>query len=162
MNISMIAAIGKNRELGYRNELLWHISADFKRFKSITTGHTVVMGLRTYESIGSRPLPNRRNIILTDRPLETEPIVLQAGSVDEVLKMIDPEGETFIMGGASVYKQFLPLSQKLYLTLVHKEYLADTWFPEIEMDDWEVIEQTKVTGDEKAGVDYTYLTLRRK
>jgi dihydrofolate reductase len=162
MNISMIAAIGKNRELGYRNDLLWHIPADFKRFKNITIGHTVVMGLRTIESIGSRPLKNRRNIVLTDQPMKPVPDIVLASSVDEVLKMIDPMEETFIMGGASVYKQFMPLSQKLYLTLIRKEYLADTWFPEYNMSEWEVLEHTEIKDDEKAGVEYTFITLQRK
>jgi dihydrofolate reductase len=162
MNISMIAAIGKNRELGYRNELLWHISADFQRFKSITTGHTVVMGLRTFQSMGNKPLSNRRNIVISDQPLDSFKDILLAGSIDEVLTMIDPHEETFIIGGASIYAQFLPLSQKLYLTYVHKEYLADTWFPAFNTDDWKILEHTDVTDDEKAGVDYTFVTLQRK
>jgi dihydrofolate reductase len=162
MNISMIAAIGKNRELGYRNQLLWHISADFKRFKEITSGHTVIMGLRTFESIGSKPLPNRRNIVLSDIPISTDQNIIVAKSVNEVLNLIDPAEEVFIMGGASVYAQFMPLANKLYLTCVHKEYIADTWFPEYSMSEWELLDETPVSGDEKAGVDYTYVTLCRK
>jgi dihydrofolate reductase len=162
MNISIIAAIGKNRELGYQNNLLWHISADFKRFKSITLGHTVIMGLRTFESMGSRPLANRRNIILSDQPLQPAPDIILAGSIPEVLNMIDANEESFIIGGATLYTQFLPLANKMYLTRVHKEYTADTYFPEFDGKEWKVIEQKDLTGDEAAGVDYTFITLIRK
>jgi dihydrofolate reductase len=162
MNISIIAAIGKNRELGFQNRLQWHIPADLKRLKNITTGHTVIMGRRTFESIGNRPLPNRQNIIITHQSDFQASNYRVAHSVSEVLQMTDTSEEVFIMGGARIYEQFLPYTQKMYLTRIHYNYIADTFFPEFNEDDWEIIELKDIKGDKRAGVDYSFITLRRK
>ena len=120
--ISLIAAVGKNYELGKDNKLIWHFKKDMEYFKEVTTGKTVVMGRKTYESIG-RPLPNRRNIVITSRMLEG---VETVKTVDEILDMHE---DIFIIGGASIYEEFIKYADKIYLTLIDKEYDADTYFP---------------------------------
>jgi len=161
-NISIIAAIGMNNELGRNNKLLWHISGDLKRFKKITTGFTVIMGRITFHSINNKPLPNRRNIILTrDKGLHF-PNVEIVHSVDEALELVKSESEVFILGGAAVYEQFLPFTDKMYLTKVHREYTADAFFPVYDESGWHVIERKEIVGDEQAGVDYSFVTLKRR
>ena len=120
--ISLIAAVGKNYELGKDNKLIWHFKKDMEYFKEVTTGKTVVMGRKTYESIG-RPLPNRRNIVITSRMLEG---VETVKTIDEILDIHD---DIFIIGGASIYEEFIKYADKIYLTLIDKEYDADTYFP---------------------------------
>ncbi len=161
MNLSIIAAIGKNRELGYQNKLLWHIPADLKRFKTITSGHTVIMGRTTFESIGSKPLSNRRNIVLTRQKNFNATDVNIVNTIPSMLRLIDPFEETFILGGAEVYEQLLPYTSKMYLTLVHKDYTADTFFPDFDRNSWKTIERSDITGDEKAAVGYSFVTLVR-
>ena len=120
--ISLIAAVGKNYELGKDNKLIWHFKKDMEYFKEVTTGKTVVMGRKTYESIG-RQLPNRRNIVITSRMLEG---VETVKTIDEILDIHD---DIFIIGGASIYEEFIKYADKIYLTLIDKEYDADTYFP---------------------------------
>lgn len=137
--ISIIAAIGKNRELGKDNKLLWHISEDFKRFKDLTSGHIVIMGRKTYESLPekSRPLPNRINIVITRNPnFTTINQLIVVKSIEEAIenaksKIQNTNNEIFIIGGASIYEQGIKYADRLYLTLVDKEYPnADTFFPD--------------------------------
>ncbi len=128
----MISAIArKDRAIGFQNALLWHIPEDFKHFKEITSGHAVIMGERTYKSIG-RPLPNRVNIILSLDPDFSPEGCIVVGSIDDALvKARETEQEEiFIIGGASIYQQFLPYADRLYLTLVEGEFEADTFFPD--------------------------------
>lgn len=131
MKISMIAAIGKNRELGKNNTLLWNIPEDMRHFRELTTGHAVIMGQRTYESIG-RPLPNRTNIVLTVDPAFDAPGCVVCYSWDEALseaRKIESE-EAFIIGGGSIYAQAISFADRLYLTLVDGEFDADVFFPD--------------------------------
>ena len=135
--ISIIAAIGKNRELGKDNRLLWHIPEDLKRFKKLTVGHPIIMGRKTLESIG-KPLPNRTNIVITRHPKSMIDFVNQSlenvvivGSIEEAIekgKELDGE-EIFIIGGSVMYHTGLPLADKLYLTLIDDERDADSFFP---------------------------------
>ncbi|MBI2439228.1 MAG: dihydrofolate reductase [Candidatus Moranbacteria bacterium] len=158
--ISLISAIAKkNRAIGKSNALLWHIPEDFKHFKDLTSGHTVVMGENTYYSIG-RPLPNRMNIVLSlDDGFAPEGCVV-VRSIQEALdvaKKYERE-EIFIIGGASIYKQFIPFANRLYLTLVDGEYEADTFFPEYE-------EFTKILDKKECDngkYQFTFVTLERK
>jgi len=145
MKISIIAAIGKNRELGKDNRLLWHIPEDLKRFKKITTGHVVIMGRKTFESLG-RPLPNRVNIIITrdknyqikkdnssiDRSIEPKTrICISLEEAIRLAKKLKPDdNEVFIIGGGQIYKQAINIADKLYLTVVEGEFDADTFFPD--------------------------------
>lgn len=162
MKIAMIAAMGENRELGLNNDLLWHISEDLKRFKRITSGHTVIMGRLTFESIGRRPLPKRRNIVLSRSDSSNYEGVEYASSVDEVLTKVADEDLVFVIGGAKIYELFLPQAAILYLTHVHETYQADCYFPEYPKEDWELIECIDVNDDSQANVNYSYLTLHRK
>ena len=140
---SIIVAIAENNAIGKNNQLLWHIPDDLKRFKKITTGHPVIMGKNTYLSLPVRPLPNRTNIILTDVPGEQIDECIMAYSIEEAMEKC-PEGEEcFVMGGGSVYRQFLKIANKLYITYVHKKFDADTFFPEINLEEWMLIEKEK-------------------
>lgn len=129
--LSMIVAVDESRAIGKDNRLLWHIPEDLKRFKELTSGHAVIMGENTYHSIG-RPLPNRTNIIVTlNQELEL-PGCMIAHSLDEAVQVAreHEQEEIFVMGGASIYKQFLPMIDRLYLTLVSGTHEADTYFPD--------------------------------
>lgn len=156
--ISMIVAIGKRRELGKENKLMWHIPADMKRFRQITVNHAVIMGRKTYESIG-RPLPKRTNIIVTrDINFKAEDciVVHSLEEAIEVGKTYERE-ELFIIGGAQIYTQGLKYAQRLYLTLVDGEFDADAFFPDY-------LEFKKVVSEEKGeenGFRYTFVTLEK-
>lgn len=160
--ISIIVAIAANNGIGKDNDLLWHIPEDLKRFKKLTTGHNIIMGKRTYESLPIRPLPNRTSIVITDDKNEVIEGCVMAYSIEEAIEKMDPEKENFIIGGGSIYTQFLPIADKFYLTLVHKDFEADVFFPKINFNEWETIEEVKVTNDTSVDFDYTYLIMKRK
>jgi dihydrofolate reductase len=159
--ISIIVAIAKNNAIGKNNQLLWHIPADLKRFKKITGGHQVIMGKLTYESLPVRPLPNRKNIVITDKPAETFEGCTTVYSISEALNFCNDQEESFIIGGGSVYRQFLPLCNKLYITLVNKDFEADTFFPEINREEWELMEREDVENDASLGFSYSFLTFEK-
>src|SRR5512133_2739345 len=160
-NISIIVAVARNFAIGLNNDLLFHLPDDLKRFKRITTGKALIMGKRTFYSLPKAPLPNRRNIVITDIPGETFPGCESAYSIDEAIKMVENEPEAFIIGGGMIYRQFYPVAGKLYLTLVHKEMEADTFFPAINYSEWEESAREDLF-DEKNGFSYSYLDLTRK
>lgn len=142
MNISIIVAIAENNAIGKNNELLWHLPNDLKRFKEITSGHTVIMGRNTYISLPNRPLKNRRNIVISHIPEEDKKIFLGAdvvGNIEEALKIADKNNENFVIGGGMIYSLFMPLANKLYLTKINKIYDADTFFPKINYEEWDLI-----------------------
>ena len=161
-NISIIVAIAQNNAIGKDNQLLWHIPADLKRFKTLTTGNTIVMGKRTFESLPLRPLPNRRSIVITDVPGEQIPGCEMAYSIDEAIARMDEGRENFIIGGGMVYKQFMPLADKLYLTIVHKDFEADTFYSEIDYLQWKEIAREDVKATDSLGFDYSYITYKRR
>ncbi len=135
MNISIIVAIAKNRAIGKGNELLWHISEDLKRFKAITMGKPIIMGRKTYESIG-KPLPGRRNIVISrNEDLKIDGVECYT-SIDTAIASCQ-EDEVFVIGGGQIYNQTIDKAKKLYLTVVDKEYDADTFFPLIDPMMWE-------------------------
>ena len=162
MHISIIVAIAANNAIGKDNDLLWHISRDLKRFKELTKGHYVVMGKKTYFSLPNRPLPNRTNMVITDVPGEQIDNCLMAYSIEDAIQKMDTENENFIIGGGSVYRQFLPYASKLYITRVHKEFEADTFFPEISLEEWELVEKENVTDDEQNDFTYSFEIYKRK
>ena len=125
----MVVAIAKNNAIGKDNQLLWHLPKDLKHFKEITSGHTIIMGRKTYESVG-KPLPNRRNIIITRQNITIEGCEV-VNSIEDALKLCAGEDEVFIVGGAEIYKQAMALTDRIYLTIVHHEFEGDTYFPEI-------------------------------
>ena len=162
MNISIIVAIASNYAIGKDNDLLWHISRDLKRFKELTDGHYIVMGKKTYFSLPRRPLPNRTNMVITDVPGEQIDDCLMAYSIEDAISKMDQEGENFIMGGGSIYRQFMPHADKLYITRVHKDFDADTFFPEISLDEWKLIEKEEVNDDPQNDFTYSFETYERK
>ncbi len=157
--ISIIVAIASNNAIGKDNQLLWHIPEDLKRFKKLTTGHTIVMGKRTFESLPIRPLPNRRSVVITDIPGEEIEGCVMACSIEDAISKMEPGAENFIIGGGSVYRQFLPVSDKLYLTLVQKDFEADTFFPEIDFEEWNINFQEEGKLED---LSFTYMDLERK
>ena len=145
--ISIIVAIAENSGIGKNNDLLWHIPEDLKRFKRITSGHTMIMGKRTYESLPKRPLPDRRNIVITDIPGEYFEGCEMAYSIEDAVAKCNPEDENFIIGGALIYRQFLPIADRLYLTRVHQSFEADVFFPEIDNSKWILISKEDFPSD---------------
>lgn len=161
--ISMIAATAENRVIGNKNTIPWHLPADFKYFKEATLGKTIVMGLNTFNSIGGKPLPGRKHIILNNDPNYAPPLdCVVAHSIEEVLEMAKGVPELMICGGASVYRQFLPLSQKLYLTYVKASPEGDTYFPEVNPAEWKEISRQDHKADDKNSFDYSFAILERK
>ncbi len=161
MIISVIAAIGENRELGFGNKLLWHLPDDLKRFKEITRGHSVITGRRTYESIG-RLLPDRKNIIITrNKNFKVEDAVI-VSDFEEALEKCKGEDEVFVIGGGEVYKEALPHSDKLYLTEVESEFEADTHFPAFDKSEWKKMSEEFHPKDEKHLYDFTFKIYEKK
>ena len=154
--LSIIVAVAKNYAIGKNNQLLWHISEDLKWFKKNTAGHTVIMGKNTFYSLPIRPLPKRRNIVISDIKGEQIEGCEMAYSIDEAIALADSNNENFIMGGASIYKQFFPLSQKLYITWVNADYNADTFFPEIKESEWKLKESAPQNETHPEGLTYTF------
>jgi dihydrofolate reductase len=137
-SLSMIAVIGNNRELGYNNQLLCHLPEDLKRFKIITSGHTVIMGDKTWESLPIKPLPKRRNIVLTLNRNATYTGCELAHSIEDLDVLLAEEEQCFIIGGATIYRLFIDKIDKLYLTLVLSDFEADVFFPEVDFSKWEL------------------------
>jgi dihydrofolate reductase len=162
-NISIIVAVAKNNAIGKDNKLLCHLSEDLKRFKKLTSGFTVVMGKNTYFSLPKRPLPDRINIVITDIAGEQIDNCVMAYSIEDAISKMDSEKENFIIGGASIYRQFLSHANKLYITWIHQEFEADTFFPEVKDAEWEIIskEDFSIT-DEKNPYPYSYVIYNRK
>ncbi len=161
-DISIIVAIASNNAIGKDNDLLWHISRDLKRFKQITKDHYIVMGKRTYYSLPVRPLPNRTSLIITDVADEVIDNCLMAYSIEEAVSKMDTSKENFVIGGGSIYNQFMPFANKLYITRVHKDYEADTFFPEIPLNEWKLESQQHVTDDPQNDFTYTFEIYNRK
>lgn len=157
-NISIIVAIAENDAIGKDNLLLWHLPDDLKRFKEITLGHRVIMGRNTYLSLPFRPLRNRTNVVITDDPGEKFEGCTTVNSIGEAMELCDDGEESFIIGGGSVYRQFMPLANKLYITRVHKEFEADTFFPKIDENEWKLMDSEHHPADEKHEFPFTFLT----
>jgi len=161
-NISIIVALAENNAIGKNNKLLWKLSDDLKRFKKLTSGHTVIMGRRTFKSLPGGALTNRRNIVITDMEGEVFKNCIMAYSFAEALSLCDDNEESFVIGGAMVYKQALPHARKLYITRVHGEFDADTFFPEINYDEWNEISRESFQASEKNEYPYTFIIYKRK
>jgi dihydrofolate reductase len=159
MLVSIVVAISQNHAIGKDNKLLWYLPKDLKHFKEITTGHTVIMGRKTYQSVG-KPLPNRRNIVITRQSLTIEGCEV-ANSVEAALALCKDEAEVFIVGGAEIYMQALHLTDRIYLTLVHENFEGDTYFPEINTDLWKETERQYHKPDEKNLLPYSFITYER-
>lgn len=159
--VSIIVAIARNFAIGKDNQLLWHIPADLKRFKKITSGHRIIMGKLTYESLPVRPLKNRTNIVITDKQGETFEGCTTVYSIDEALNLCDETEESFVIGGGSIYRQFLPYCNKLYLTMIDKDFEADTFFSPVNLDQWKLVEREDIAFDDELGFSYSFLTYEK-
>ncbi len=159
--ISIIVAIAENYGIGKDNQLLWHISDDLKHFKAITCDHTVVMGKNTYESLPFKPLKKRINVVITDVVSEKIEGCEMAYSISEAIEKMEEYNENFIIGGASIYKQFFGLADKLYITKVFTKPVADTFFPEIKEEEWTLKSQSETYTDSSNGLSYQFLVYLR-
>ena len=149
--VSIIVAIAQNGTIGDKNALLWHIKEDMRFFRTTTSGHPVIMGRKTFESLGSKPLPKRTNIVITRAEREFEG-ALTAHSLQEAIRMAGDDEEIFIMGGAQIYREALPVVDRMYITHGGRDYEGDTVFPEIDYSKWKLVD---VVGHER-GEDYEY------
>jgi len=156
MKISLIVAMGLERQIGIQNRIPWHLSSDLQNFKKVTMGHTLVLGRKTFESIG-KGLPGRKTIVLTRDPNFTAPNCSRAGSLEEAFELLEAAGETelFIAGGSEVYAKALPLVQRMYLTLVNYDGEADTFFPAYSTEGWKKTFTHNFPGTEKE-LDWQY------
>lgn len=160
MKISVIAAMSENRVIGRDGSLPWHLPTDLARFKAITTGHTVIMGRKTFESVG-QPLPNRRTIIITRNDDYQCAGVFIAHSLDEALDHAAREDEIFILGGEAVYRIALPRADRLYLTIIHATIEGDTYFPTLNFDDWKLVEDERYEVDDRHAYGFSFRRYER-
>ncbi|MEK7582988.1 MAG: dihydrofolate reductase [Patescibacteria group bacterium] len=160
MIISLIAALGANRVIGDHNRLPWNLPADLKHFKEITSGHPIIMGRKTYDSIG-RPLPQRRNMVITRQADLVIPGCEVVSSLEDALRLVQEEQEVFIIGGAQIFEQALPLANRMYLTLIEKDFPGDAHFPSYEAAQWRVTEEKKFPADAENPFEYSFVTLER-
>lgn len=161
LRLAILAAVSANRVIGLNNALPWHLPADLKHFKQLTIGQIVVMGRRTFDSIG-KPLPDRTNVVLTRQRHFNWPGILTAGSIQEVLDHFSSDDrQIFIIGGAEIYQQTLPFCQRLYLTEIQQDFAGDTFFPEYDRNDWrEISREMHQTAD--SSMKYHFVVLDRK
>lgn len=148
MNLTLIAAMAQNRVIGNNNELIWHLPADLKRFKALTSGHHIIMGRKTFESVG-RPLPNRINIIVSRQKDYKVKGCLVVNSLEEAIEKASRDDQPFIVGGADIYKQSLQFANSIELTLIDSEYEGDSHFPEINPENWKLVSEETYPSDEK-------------
>jgi dihydrofolate reductase len=158
--LSLIAAVAENRVIGAGNALPWHLPADLKRFRRLTTGCPIIMGRRNYESIG-RALPERDNIVVTRRLDYQAPGCVVVHSLEAALAAANGAHETYVIGGAELYNQTLARADRLYLTLVHAVVTGDTYFPEIDLSAWRETARERQEADERHAHAFTFLTLDR-
>lgn len=159
--ISIIVAIAKNNVIGKDNQLIWHLPADLKHFKNLTTGHHIIMGRKTFESIG-KPLPNRTSIIITRQKDYAFEGCITAGSLEEALTKVKYDDEIFIIGGGEIYAQAMPVADKLYITKIEQEFEGDIVFPEISPEIWQLTEQVEHEPDEKNRYNYSFCEYIKK
>jgi dihydrofolate reductase len=161
MIVSSVVAISENNAIGKDNKLLWYLPTDLKHFKQITNGQTIIMGRKTFDSMG-KPLPNRRNIVITrnlDLKLDGAEVT---NSLAGALSLCTTEEEVFIIGGAEIYKQAMDQTNRIYLTRVHQRFDADAYFPELDMTKWVETAREEHQPDEKNNIAFTFLTLESK
>lgn len=156
MKINMIVSVSENWAIGKDNKLLWKLSSDLKNFKEITSGNTVVMGLNTFKSLPNGALPNRKNIVLTDDSSFNLSNVQIAYNIDNVFELVKNDENIFIIGGASIYRQFLEYTDTLYLTVVHTIIDGDTFFPELDLQKWNLVSEKFKSKDNINEYDHTY------
>lgn len=158
--ITIIVAVAENGVIGDKNALLWHIREDMVRFRTITSGHPVIMGRKTYESIG-RPLPKRTNVVITRSDLQIEGCRV-VHSLDEAFEMFEPSEEVFVIGGAQIYEQALSKADRILLTIVHRPYEGDTSFPTIDPSVWEECSRERFERGEEFDAPFSFVEFRRR
>ena len=161
--LSIIVAIASNNVIGKDNKLLWYLPEDLKRFKNLTINHTIIMGRKTFESLG-KVLPDRKHVVLThnlDYKVDDENVEI-VHSVDEIQKYIDDDKENFVIGGALIYRMLLDKCKKMYITKIDKAFEGDAVFPRINEEEWEVTSESEIIRDENLGFDYKYINYDRK
>lgn len=161
MIISLIAAVSAENVIGYQNQLPWHLPADLAHFKKLTLNKPIVMGRKTFLSIG-KPLPQRRNIILTHDPNFAAAGTEIFHSIPELLAALKDEPEIMIIGGEAIFSQFLPLAQRIYLTQIQQSFPGDTFFPAIDMASWHELSRENYTPDEKNAYNYSFIVLETR
>ena len=159
--ITIIAAAGENNELGRDNNLVWHLPDDFKRFKKLTTGHHIIMGRKTLESF-PKPLPNRTHIVITRNSDYKNDQVIVVHTMEEALKKAENDSQSFIIGGGEIYRLGMEVADKIELTRIHNSFKADTFFPEIPENTWELTNEEFHENDDSHQHAFTYLTYLKK
>jgi dihydrofolate reductase len=160
MLVSIIAAMDRNRLIGKENRLPWHLPADLAHFKQVTMSKPIIMGRKTFESIG-RALPGRTNIVLTRSPDFNAEGVLTANTLEQALNYVSAEAEVMIIGGSAIYELTLPRADRLYLTYVENSFEGDAWFPDFDLQQWHIIASEEHSADEKNTSDYRFVTYAR-
>jgi len=160
--ISMIAAMGRKREIGKDNELLWKLPNDMKWFVANTKGKPIIMGRKTFESFGAKPLPNRLNVVISRDPGYQVEGAVVVRSIDDAIKAAGDVEEVMVIGGASFYQQMLARAERLYLTYVDGEFEADAWFPSFNPNDYEIIHREMHEADDKHAYGYQFVILQRR
>lgn len=158
--VSIIVAIAQNGTIGDKNSLLWHIKEDMRFFRTTTSGHAVVMGRKTFESLGSKPLPKRKNIVITrdDRSFEG---AFTAHSLEEAIAMAEGDEEIFIIGGAQIYAEALSVADRMYITRVERDYEGDTSFPKIDYSKWRLVSEERFERGEEFDAPFAFLCYDR-
>lgn len=159
--INIVVAKASNNVIGAKNDLIWHLPNDLKHFKNLTSGHPIIMGRKTYESLG-RPLPNRTNIVITRDSNWTADGIVKENSLEKAIDTaLKIDEDIYIIGGGNIYKQAMEFTDILFITEVHHEFDGDTYFPEIDTDDWEEIKRENFKKDEKHPFAYSFVTYQK-
>ena len=161
--LSIIVAKAKNNIIGKENKLIWHLPEDLKHFKQVTTGHTIIMGRKTFESLG-RILPNRKHIVFSQNPdfkVSDENVEI-VHSMLQIQEYIESKEENFVIGGAMIYNLLMPYVTKLYVTQIHKDFEGDAFFPRIDLDVWQEVSREKGLENEENNLDYDFVVYERK
>ena len=158
--LSLIVAKAENNVIGKDNKLLWHLPEDLKRFKNLTTGHTIIMGRKTFESLG-RVLPNRKHVVFTQNPnFKVDDVNVKiVHSLSDIQEYVEDKNENFVIGGEKIYNLLMPYVNKMYITEIHKDFDGDTFFPNVDLESWKETSREKMKADD---FDYDFVVYERK
>ena len=160
--LSLIVAVSRNNVIGKDNGLIWHLPDDLKHFKELTTGKTIIMGRKTFDSLG-RVLPNRKHVVITRSGMDNDNENVEVvNDVSDIQKYVDDENENFLIGGATMYALLIDKVSKMYITRINQDFTGDAYFPKFNEEDWEIVEQRKGPKDDENDLDYDYITYVRK
>ena len=159
--LTIIAAVSINNVIGNKNKLIWNLPNDLKRFKKLTTGHSIIMGRKTFDSL-TNPLPDRDNIVITRSTNYSNPGIKVCSSIEDAMSLTKTDTQPFIIGGGEIYSQTINMVDKIELTRVHEKFDGDAYFPEIPLDIFELINEEKYSSDSENEFDYSYLTYKKR